>query len=217
MIEIPYKFVLDLINVATLVILMVIKINYTQQFKNFTQLFWSDDFIHLDIKEQKKMFLFKGILLILTSVHFAFFVSSLLFTLKLNWLEAYWTNVYLYASVFFLFILVKSIIIHFLGYVFQLENHSKYLVKFKFNKSIYWFFIFFIGQLLMHYSPFETIHVALLIAVLGGLYLLVSAIKFQLRFQNEIIRHWYYFILYLCTLEIAPYILLYKVVSDSLN
>jgi len=217
LIELPYKIILDLVNVLSLMTIVIIKIIYTEQFQKFIKLFWNDDFTHHELKEQKNMMLFKSIILVLASVHFSFFISSL--QLKLGFIspENYWYNFYLNSSVFFAFIISKKAVLHLIGYVFGLKQHSTYLIKYKFNKSIYWFFMFYLGQLLLHYSPLQALQTAKFITGLGVIYLFLNAVKFQLRFKNEIIRHWYYFILYLCTLEIAPYILLYKVVSDSLN
>ena len=217
MIELPNKLIVDVINIASLLILVMLKITHTENFRSFIKLFWNDDFIHQELKEAKPLIIFKSLFLVLSSVHFSLFITSMLLSSELIDKTSYWIIFSLSATLFFGFIIVKSFAIKILGYTFGIQSHSTYLVSYKINKSIYWFFILFIGQLLLHYSPLEAKQTGLLIVILGLIFLLLSAIKFQLRFKNEIIRHWYYFILYLCTLEIAPYIILYKVILERLN
>ena len=42
---------------------------------------------------------------------------------------------------------------------------------------------------------------------------LIVLIDFYLKIQKEILSKWFYFIVYLCALEIAPYIILYKLIT----
>ncbi len=53
-----------------------------------------------------------------------------------------------------------------------------------------------------------TLHISLWII---GIVFLISLINILLKYKNEILHHPFYFILYFCALEIAPYYILYKV------
>lgn len=55
---------------------------------------------------------------------------------------------------------------------------------------------------------------ALIAIIATGLFLLLNffaLISYYKKNQNLVLGYWFYFILYLCTLEIAPYFILYKV------
>jgi hypothetical protein len=46
-----------------------------------------------------------------------------------------------------------------------------------------------------------------------GLVLLISIINFGSKYRSEIIAHPFYFILYFCALELAPYYIVYKAIA----
>lgn len=46
-----------------------------------------------------------------------------------------------------------------------------------------------------------------------GLVLLISIVNFGSKYRSEIIAHPFYFILYFCALELAPYYIMYKVIA----
>jgi len=215
--QIPEKYILDLINLAALFIVCVIKLRMEKPFRLFIKLFWEDQMIHSELKDQKKASILKNTFLFLTSIYFGLFSSSILLYFDYINSDSFW-GIFIIASILlFAFILLKKASLLLIGYIFDLKEHSNYLSTYKFSKSIYWFFFFYLAQILLLYSSVKVDYILLLVGALAVIYLLISIIRFQLRFQNEIFRYWYYFILYLCTLEIAPFILLYKAISESLN
>ena len=56
-----------------------------------------------------------------------------------------------------------------------------------------------------------------LVLVISGLILLIGFMKSIKTYQKLLINNFFYFILYLCTLEIGPYILLCKLFSSDIN
>ena len=121
---------------------------------------------------------------------------------------------------------VKSLLILFLGilcyiigyytityFIAQLFGIKKLLQRVVFNRTGYfnnliiWFLPF---VLLSYYSPilqqfwFKSSIIVFLILLIFRYFLIISSNK------RLIIAHFFYFILYICTLEIAPLILIYK-------
>ena len=56
-----------------------------------------------------------------------------------------------------------------------------------------------------------------LVLVISGLILLIGFMKSIKTYQKLLINNFFYFILYLCTLEIGPYILFCKLFSSDIN
>jgi hypothetical protein len=53
--------------------------------------------------------------------------------------------------------------------------------------------------------------------MLSGLILFIGFIRSIKFYQKQLINNFFYFILYLCTLEIGPYILICKLFSYDIN
>ncbi|NGZ90458.1 DUF4271 domain-containing protein [Psychroflexus maritimus] len=215
--NVPFNFIIDLINIFTFAVLVFVKLRNTSYFYSFIQLFWKPRFVHQNLKEKNKAYGLQLTFYILTGLHFGLLISCFLIEFNCIDFTNFWSILLICTSFILMFIGLRFVSINLIGYVFKLKDYATYLAYYKFNKAIYWFFIFYLGQILLNYSPLNPQFLAITIGSVGAIYLLISIIDFQLRFQNEIIRHWYYFILYLCTLEIAPYIILYKAISESVN
>jgi len=109
------------------------------------------------------------------------------------------------------FVLSKFIIEKLIGTIFNFETLSnKYLYQ-KLSYRNLLAILFFIGNLLFYYV-IEPSAIALLLFI-GIIAILNSVTLFYSYKTNSavIYRQLFYFILYLCTLEISPYIILYKV------
>lgn len=63
------------------------------------------------------------------------------------------------------------------------------------------------------YSKLNTLILFYVSLGLVCLILLISIVNFGSKYRSEIIAHPFYFILYFCALELAPYYIVYKVIS----
>ncbi|MFT5752737.1 MAG: hypothetical protein ACI828_002276 [Flavobacteriales bacterium] len=63
------------------------------------------------------------------------------------------------------------------------------------------------------YSQLNTLILFYVSLGLLGLVLLISIVNFGSKYRSEIIAHPFYFILYFCALELAPYYIVYKVIA----
>jgi len=65
--------------------------------------------------------------------------------------------------------------------------------------------------IIIYFSGMSEVLVYLMLSI-SGLYFVVNVLYFIYKNRTFALRNWYYFILYLCTLEIAPYYFLYNLI-----
>ena len=113
-----------------------------------------------------------------------------------------------------LFIFLKYLLEKFIGWLFKFNRIcNNYL-----NAKLFYFntlgtLVLFLNILSVFSESFnqELVYVSLTIIVL---YLIISHFTIFFSFKNLIYKNWFYFILYLCTLEIIPY---YYIISSIIN
>ena len=113
-----------------------------------------------------------------------------------------------------LFIFLKYLLEKFIGWLFKFNRIcNNYL-----NAKLFYFntlgtLVLFLNILSVFSESFnqELFYVSLTIILL---YLIISHFTIFFSFKNLIYKNWFYFILYLCTLEIIPY---YYIISNIIN
>jgi len=185
------------------------------KFNLFVKFAYSNDYFKLKDKEPRYFTTFDNLVIILahlTAAQFVYFMIR-----DLNYLEI--INIYPFFQVFIIFFLL--LLLSFLKY--QLEKfvnkcmtNSSFLSFYQFYKQIIWSYSILLGLpflIFVIYNPSGStsiVYVSLmLMAFFYGLKILILIYKNR----SLLIRNWYYFILYLCALEIAPYFFLYKILG----
>ena len=113
-----------------------------------------------------------------------------------------------------LFIFLKYLLEKFIGWLFKFNRIcNNYL-----NAKLFYFntlgtLVLFLNILSVFSENFnqELVNASVIITLL---YLIISHFKIFFSFKNLIYKNWFYFILYLCTLEIIPY---YYIISNIIN
>ncbi len=113
-----------------------------------------------------------------------------------------------------LFIFLKYLLEKFIGWLFKFNRIcNNYL-----NAKLFYFntvgtLVLFLNILSIFSENFnqELVNASVIITLL---YLIISHFKIFFSFKNLIYKNWFYFILYLCTLEIIPY---YYIISSIIN
>jgi hypothetical protein len=113
-----------------------------------------------------------------------------------------------------LFIFLKYLLEKFIGWLFKFNRIcNNYL-----NAKLFYFntlgtLVLFLNILSVFSDNFnqELVYASLTIILL---YLIISHFTIFFSFKNLIYKNWFYFILYLCTLEIIPY---YYIISNIIN
>ncbi|AVR45231.1 DUF4271 domain-containing protein [Christiangramia fulva] len=203
---------ITLLFLACILLLVLAKMLYPQRFDEFINLFGSGKFMAFKGKENKA---FHGFNILMLCVQLLA-VSAFLFIAYRYFFDSELPSLILFIRIFTAYtclILLKTGVEKIVGNIFEIDEKMDYYV---FQKISYRNFIS-LFVLVMTILLVYTIKVSMVIlAVTGGLMLLANAIALFIiyrRNQNIIETNWFYFILYLCALEIAPYFILFKLIT----
>lgn len=113
-------------------------------------------------------------------------------------------------SILVFFVLVKYFLEKIIAVCFNMEDFAEQYNLVKVSYRSYVGLLFFPVIAIMFYNRFSFHHILWIVV---GLFLLFNIILFGLLLKNHqktFNQFLFYFILYLCTFEIAPYIILYR-------
>lgn len=200
-------------GVLILVLWVTAKLAQKDRFLGIVNFFTSEKYTQERTRESKWMGSTELILMVSGFLCLIFSITKIIHSI----LEITWSQEYV-------FVFVSLVLLLF----FLLKNLTQYLVFFLFNIqklfSWYWFyrsigFIWMGNLLFINYlifaSTINTLLVSyLIVAGVLGVYYIWLSIKIYSKYQKVIQGHFLYFILYLCTLEIAPYVFAYKYITS---
>lgn len=142
------------------------------------------------------------------------FISNLSLLLTFFYNQSFNIAVYVeyfkYLIIFFLFKALFDVVI---GSLFSLKKMMRDYIYLKLviNNSLGILILFF--NFFIAYSFFNNINTTLIFITLSLLYFTYRYVLIFISMKKAIYKNWFYFILYLCTLEIIPY---YYLVSNVL-
>ena len=208
-----YQDWLTILFLICFVLLVLAKILFPQRFEEFISLLNSGKFIAFRGKENKAFHAFNILLLSLQAIA----VSIFLYIVYRYFFESDSSPLVIFIRIFtayLCFILIKSGIEKIIGNIFEMDEKMDYYIfqKFSYRNFISLFLLF--ASLFLTYSLHPT---ALILGIIGGFAIIANAFALVIIFrknQNTLSANWFYFILYLCALEIAPYIILYKLITN---
>ncbi len=123
-------------------------------------------------------------------------------------------NLYLQILVIFAALsILKYLVEKITAVVFKIEplidNYIFYKITYRNLFSLYFIpLLFLLIYTLNYHRLISLICIGMMVLLQTG-----GLIVYYIKQQKSLILYWYYFILYLCSLEIAPYIILYKVIT----
>ena len=207
-----YQDWLTILFLACFILLVVAKILFPQRFEEFTSLLNSGKFIAFKGKENKAFHGFNILLLLLQGIS----VSIFLYIVFRFFLGSVSRPLILFIRIFTAYsclVLIKAGIEKIIGNIFNIDEKIDYYLfqKFSYRNFISIFLLF--ASLLLIYGFYPT---GLILGIIGGFAIIFNAvglITIYRKNQNVLSANWFYFILYLCALEIAPYIILYKLIT----
>lgn len=189
------------------------KILNTLKFVDFIKVIGNSKYIKIYSKTQKffdwfDAFLFIN-LVISVSVVFYFSLSEFFFSLDLS-LVVFLKLLLAVSSL----ILIKTLLERLLGSLFQIDQIMDHYLFMKITYKNYSGLVFFATSVLLIYTALpKNVVIYLCIGTICLIHF-VGFLGLIKTYQNLIITNIFYFLLYLCTLEIGPYILLYKAIKD---
>jgi len=193
---------------AGLVVLTLGKYLFHKKFLNFIILPFNDKYILLHNKKGQFSHWFHLLLTLFQIINLSLFIFLALQTFGLFPFEENITNYFLILGFLALFELVKFILQMFTGYVFNNLSLMGSLIFSKISYLNYSSIVIAIANILLIYIATDsktTIYIALsLILLING----IGMTKLLKNHQKALFPYFVYFILYLCTLEIAPLVLI---------
>lgn len=204
---------LTVFTLLGLLLIAVAKSINPLRFKDFLIVIGNSKYLKLYAKDRKLVDLFSSILfinfLIVVSVFIYFSYSN--FSTPLNFELSLYLKLLAVLSVV---LLIKNILEKYISTVLNIDHIiTGYLFQ-KITFKNYSGLVILIANLFLIYTQGSS---KLIIIITGLLYVLINAIGFftSYNYYRKLINpNIFYFLLYLCALEIGPYILLYKVIRE---
>ncbi|MFC6860013.1 DUF4271 domain-containing protein [Zunongwangia atlantica] len=204
---------ITIIFIICFILIVLVRNLYTNRFNEFLYILTSNKFMLFKGKENNA---FHGFNILLFSVN-ALSISVLIF-----WFYKYYTNpspanyLFIYIRIltaYVCFILLKFGVEKIISNIFNIDKVIDIYLFQKLSYRNYIALLVFPITLLLIYtlniSDLWVYGVAgfILLANLTGIFNIFK------QYQKLISANWFYFILYLCALEIAPYFILYKLIT----
>ena len=194
------------------------RIIYIHAFSHFRK-FWSESIKELfQTKERSSLFIDTSVknsrqifyLSFLSTINLALFLY-LFISQNQTYYENQSINVLLFFGIVLLFFVLKFSLLRFLRFVFFDNNTTTDSIQNSFFVLMSMLGVFlYINVLFLIYSPFQDAHFLFVTGfVVYALYVILIAYRLIKHFYTQIYS-FFYLILYLCTLEILPAILLYN-------
>jgi len=207
----------DLLTIIILLVLLLLtlaKTLFQSRFEDFSSLAASGKFLIIKSKEHKLLFGFNVIMLtvhILSVSLFIFLTFRLLTTLTLENPGSLLLRI---ITAYGFILLLKTTVEKIIANVFDIDE---IIDTYIFQKLTYLNFISLIIfglTLFLIYSDIPSVplyYVIIGIIILAISYTFYAIVKKNLDLMS---RYWFYFILYICALEIAPYVILYTLITE---
>ncbi|MBZ9788299.1 DUF4271 domain-containing protein [Psychroflexus sp. CAK57W] len=192
-----------------LIFLVVVKWNKTNYIILFFNSLFSFTFYSGKFSEKRKIDLPEVLLFISSILGVSFFIFVIFNQ------EAF--SILFYLQILFLvtiILLSKYFIEKIIGELFEL---NELIGRYLFYKQgiLSWlglFFLFPLG-LLLYFQNIENSTLTLISIGISVLVYVFKLFSFVGLYQRNILAYWFYFILYLCAFEIAPYLIIFKVIK----
>ncbi|APY08128.1 DUF4271 domain-containing protein [Winogradskyella sp. J14-2] len=183
------------------------------RFSDFISIIGNSKYLKIYSKDQKFIDPFDGLLflnLTFSGSIFLFFAYSIFVSPLTFELVSFLKLLLALATV----VIIKTLLERLIASLFEIDNIVDAYLFQKITFLNYSGLILILSNLLLLYTSLDS---KIVIITSFGTILLINLIGFMTSFKNHqkiINPNFFYFLLYLCALEIAPYILLYKVISE---
>lgn len=197
--------------ILSFALIAITKTAFETRFNDFMRILVSDKYIKVYKDSSYLMSGFTVLLFVVQVISFSFFIQIVLdyfgFSSKYDWIN------FIRIFVFFgVFVLSKFLIEKIIATTFNIEE---FVEQFNLQKVSYRTFIAILLLPINIYLFYNNSSDLLIYCVIGAI-LIINLLTYlvSLRiYQNLVIGNLFYFILYLCALEIAPYYFIYYLIT----
>ncbi|MEO7979200.1 DUF4271 domain-containing protein [Flavobacterium sp.] len=198
-----------LLFVAAFAVIAMTKSAYENRFSEFTKLIFSDKYVKIyrDTSHLKSSFTIS--LFLVQIVSYAFFIQLTMYIFGYTESKTDWVLFIQIVTFLLYFILAKFLIEKIVATSFNIDE---FIDVFNLQKATYRSYIGLIilpfNAILFYHENISQVFPLIIIGISVSISLFSYFISIK-TYQNIIISKLFYFILYLCALEIAPYYFLY--------
>lgn len=201
--------------VFSFVLIAITKTAFETRFSEFLKILVTDKYIKVYKDTSHLMSGFTILLFIVQIISFSFFIQLMLnffgYVSKTDWI------IFIRIFTFFgIFVLSKFLIEKIVATIFNIEEFAE---QFNLQKVSYRTFIGLILLPINIYLFYNNTPANILIYITIAVILIINLFSYLVSlkiYQNLLIGKLFYFILYLCALEIAPYYFMYYLITKNL-
>jgi len=194
--------------ILSFVLIAMTKSIFENRFNEFSRLIISDKYLKVYKDSSQMMSWFTVFLFVVQLISFSFFIHMILYqfgnVLKTDWLV--YTQIFTFLTVY---ILSKYLIEKIIAIAFDIEEFAEQYNLQKVSYRTYiGIFLLPINCFLFYYDTFPRVFLLVFIFIVLIINLFTYLVTLK-NYQNILLGNLFYFILYLCALEIAPYYFMY--------
>ncbi len=185
----------------------------TLRFNDFLYVIGNSKYLKIYTKDQKFIDQFDSFLFInlaLSFSIFSYFAYSTFVTPLSFELISFLKLLFAVSTI----VIIKTLLERLIGSLFEIDRLIDYYLFQKTTFKNYSGIVFLIANLFLLYTNTHANVVIIVAFLLICLLNLIGFLNSFKNYQNRINPNMFYFLLYLCALEIGPYILLYKVIRE---
>lgn len=204
---------ITILFIVTIGLVVITKAAFENRFSDFIGLLINNKYMKVYKDTSNLMSWFTILLFVVQLVSFSFFILLVLsyfgYTTKTNWVS--FIQIFTFLS---FFVLSKFLIEKIIAASFNIESFIEQFNLFKVSYRTYVGLLLLPVNIVLFYTNLMNSYVILGVLVI---LLIVNAVTYLVslrNYQNLFLSKLFYFILYICALEIAPYYFMYYAITN---
>lgn len=204
---------ITILFLLSVTIVVITKTAFENRFSDFINLLFSNKYLKVYKDSSNLMTWFTILLFVVQLLSLSLFVQLVLtyfgYTTKTNWI----TYIQIFTFLSF-FVLSKFLIEKIIATSFDIESFIEQFNLFKVSYRTYIGLVLLPVNMVLYYTDFLNKQV---IIVVFGILLIINTMTYLASLrncQNLLFSKMFYFILYICALEIAPYYFMYYAITN---
>ncbi|AMA48214.1 MULTISPECIES: DUF4271 domain-containing protein [Flavobacterium] len=204
---------ITIVFIVAIGVVTITKAVFEKRFTDFVRLLFNNKYIKVYKDPSNLMTWFTILLFFVQLISFSFFIQLVLsyygYTTKTNWVSFIQIITFLT-----FFVLSKYLIEKIIATSFDTESFIEQFNLFKVSYRTYLGILLLPVDMVLYYTNSINQYVILGVLVI---ILIINAVTYLVslrNYQNLLLRKLFYFILYICALEIAPYFFMYYYITN---
>ncbi|MBP9792381.1 MAG: DUF4271 domain-containing protein [Flavobacterium sp.] len=205
---------ITIVFIVALLVVVIAKASFENRFNDFMNLIVNNKYLKIYKDPSNLLSWFTILLFFVQLISFSFFVQLVLsfwgYTTKTNWIS--FIQVITFLS---FFVLSKYLIEKIIATSFNMESFIEQFNLFKVSYRTYIGLLLLPVNIFLYYTDYVNKYVIISILVI---LLIINALTYLVslrNYQKLLFGKLFYFILYICALEIAPYYFMYYFISSK--